>query len=165
MRPRLEPNFFGKLLYDLRGRATLNLGRPQEAMPFLSEALELSGGIQGTQVSLVQIGIRGDAAIGALLTNHSDDARKYLTWTGAGHLQSEEWTHGLGDPPVCSEAADIHPNDMAVIEFGQCYFDGEAKEAVAFALLAHLHLERMPGNVPTATGAQGPRVLGNLTPA
>ena len=110
-------NLYRAQIYDLRGRATLNLGRPQEAMPFLSEALELSGGIQGTQVSLVQIGIRGDAAIGALLTNHSDDARKYLTWTGAGHLQSEEWTHGLGDPPVCSEAADIHPNDMAVIEF------------------------------------------------
>jgi anhydro-N-acetylmuramic acid kinase len=45
------------------------------------------------------------------------------------------------------------------------FFDGEAKEAVAFALLAHLHLERQPGNVVGATGAAGPRVLGKLTPA
>ena len=44
-------------------------------------------------------------------------------------------------------------------------FDGEAKEAVAFALLAYLHLEPQPGNVPRATGARGPRILGKLTPA
>ncbi|MDB4889369.1 MAG: Anhydro-N-acetylmuramic acid kinase [Gemmatimonadetes bacterium] len=54
---------------------------------------------------------------------------------------------------------------LPVLTFDQRYFDGEAKEAVAFALLAHLHLERIPGNVPTATGARGPRVLGMLTPA
>ena len=54
---------------------------------------------------------------------------------------------------------------LPVVAFDACYFDGEAKEAVAFALLAHLHLEGMPGNVPTATGARGRRVLGMLTPA
>ena len=54
---------------------------------------------------------------------------------------------------------------LAVSTFDQHYFDGEAKEAVAFALLAHLHLEHRPGNVVGATGAKGPRVLGKLTPA
>jgi anhydro-N-acetylmuramic acid kinase len=49
--------------------------------------------------------------------------------------------------------------------FADVYFDGEAKEAVAFALLAALHIEGRPGNVPGATGASGPRVLGKLTPA
>jgi anhydro-N-acetylmuramic acid kinase len=49
--------------------------------------------------------------------------------------------------------------------FADVYFDGEAKEAVAFALLAALHIEGRPGNVPSATGASGPRVLGKLTPA
>jgi anhydro-N-acetylmuramic acid kinase len=48
--------------------------------------------------------------------------------------------------------------------FDERYFDGEAKEAVAFALLALLHLESRAGNVPTATGARGYRVLGALTP-
>ncbi len=47
---------------------------------------------------------------------------------------------------------------------GELFFDGEAKEAVAFALLAHLHLEGAAGNVPRATGARGSRVLGTLTP-
>ncbi|MDQ2667297.1 MAG: anhydro-N-acetylmuramic acid kinase [Gemmatimonadota bacterium] len=54
---------------------------------------------------------------------------------------------------------------LPVAPFDDRYFDGEAKEAVAFALLAHLHLERIPGNVITATGARGPRILGAFTPA
>ena len=54
---------------------------------------------------------------------------------------------------------------LAVVPFEERYFDGEAKEAVAFALLAHLHLEGRAGNVPTATGARGPRMLGSYTPA
>jgi len=49
--------------------------------------------------------------------------------------------------------------------FDDVYYDGEAKEAVAFALLGYLHLSRRPGNVTGATGALGPRVLGKLTPA
>jgi anhydro-N-acetylmuramic acid kinase len=51
-----------------------------------------------------------------------------------------------------------------VTQFSDDYFDGDAKEAVAFALLAHLHLRGEPANVPAATGARGPRVLGKLTP-
>jgi len=49
--------------------------------------------------------------------------------------------------------------------FDELYFDAEAKEAVAFALLGHLHLSQRPGNVARATGARGPRILGKLTPA
>ena len=52
-----------------------------------------------------------------------------------------------------------------VLDFDKTFFDGEAKEAVAFALLGYLHLEGRPGNVPTATGARGPRILGKRTPA
>jgi anhydro-N-acetylmuramic acid kinase len=54
---------------------------------------------------------------------------------------------------------------MAVRSFDEVFFDGEAKEAVAFALLAKLFIDGEPGNVPTATGARGPRILGKLSPA
>jgi anhydro-N-acetylmuramic acid kinase len=40
--------------------------------------------------------------------------------------------------------------------------DPDAKEAVAFAVLAHETLVGRPGNLPGATGAAGPRVLGKL---
>jgi anhydro-N-acetylmuramic acid kinase len=54
---------------------------------------------------------------------------------------------------------------IRVRHFDEVYFDGEAKEAVAFALLGYLHVTNRPGNVPTATGARGQRILGKLTPA
>jgi anhydro-N-acetylmuramic acid kinase len=54
---------------------------------------------------------------------------------------------------------------MAVRDFASLFFDAEAKEAVAFALLGYLHLTARIGNVPAATGAAGGRVLGKLTPA
>jgi anhydro-N-acetylmuramic acid kinase len=54
---------------------------------------------------------------------------------------------------------------VSVRHFDEVFFDGEAKEAVAFALLGYLHVTKRPGNVPSATGARGPRVLGKRTPA
>jgi anhydro-N-acetylmuramic acid kinase len=72
-----------------------------------------------------------------------------------------------------------HPGLMAALEkhlasqgrshrlrrFDDLFFPGDAKEAVAFALLGYLTLHGQPGNVPAATGARGPRVLGTVTPA
>ncbi len=39
----------------------------------------------------------------------------------------------------------------------------QAKEAVAFALLAWLTIHKLPGNVPSATGASHPAVLGKVS--
>ena len=52
-----------------------------------------------------------------------------------------------------------------VRRFDDLYFSGDAKEAVAFALLGYLTIHGQPGNLPAATGARGPRVLGAVTPA
>ncbi len=49
--------------------------------------------------------------------------------------------------------------------FDDLFFPGDAKEAVAFALLGYLTLHGQPGNLVAATGAAGPRVLGTVTPA
>ncbi len=63
------------------------------------------------------------------------------------------------------EVALAHENGPQVCIFDALYFDGEAKEAVAFALLGYLHISGRAGNVPSATGARGSRCLGSLTPA
>jgi len=47
-------------------------------------------------------------------------------------------------------------------EFG---VDPDAKEAVAFAILAHRTWRRQAGNLPSATGARHPVILGKITPA
>ncbi|MCS7224754.1 MAG: anhydro-N-acetylmuramic acid kinase [Armatimonadetes bacterium] len=39
----------------------------------------------------------------------------------------------------------------------------DAKEAIAFAILAHRFLMGLPGNIPSATGATYPTLLGSLT--
>ena len=59
-------------------------------------------------------------------------------------------------------AAELAPRPVR--RFDDVYFDGEAKEAVAFALLGWLHVRGRAGNVLGATGARGPRVLGKRTP-
>jgi anhydro-N-acetylmuramic acid kinase len=45
-------------------------------------------------------------------------------------------------------------------EFG---IDGDAKEAIAFAILAYETWNRRPSNLPSATGAARPVVLGKIS--
>ena len=64
--------------------------------------------------------------------------------------------------PVLIERLQALLAPRTVRRFDDVFFDGEAKEAVAFALLAKLALEGTPGNVASATGAKGPRILGKV---
>lgn len=54
---------------------------------------------------------------------------------------------------------------ITLSSFDDLFFSGDAKEAVAFALLGYLTIHGQPGNVPGATGATHSRVLGQVTPA
>jgi anhydro-N-acetylmuramic acid kinase len=86
------------------------------------------------------------------------------------------WTPA-GVEVVASGGGCHHPGLMASLErhlrhggnhplrrFDDLFFPGDAKEAVAFALLGYLTVHGQPGNVPAATGATGSRVLGTVTP-
>ncbi len=66
--------------------------------------------------------------------------------------------------PALTEALTRALSPRHVTSFSELYFDGEAKESVAFALLAYLHLTSHAGNLPRVTGARGPRILGKHTP-
>lgn len=72
---------------------------------------------------------------------------------------------GGAENPALAEALAAALAPVRVRRFADVYFDGEAKEAVAFALLGRLFLEGRAGNVVSVTGARGPRLLGSLTPA
>jgi anhydro-N-acetylmuramic acid kinase len=60
-------------------------------------------------------------------------------------------------------AARVQPR--AIVLFDQLFFEGEAKEAVAFAFIGMQTVAGKAGNLPGATGARGPRILGHITPA
>jgi anhydro-N-acetylmuramic acid kinase len=51
----------------------------------------------------------------------------------------------------------VHTSDVYGI-------DPDAKEAVAFAVLAHEFIQARPGNLPSATGARHPTLLGKSSP-
>jgi anhydro-N-acetylmuramic acid kinase len=57
---------------------------------------------------------------------------------------------------IAALGIELHFSD----EFG---IPAEAKEAVAFALLAHETWHRRPSNVPSATGAERPAILGKIS--
>jgi anhydro-N-acetylmuramic acid kinase len=83
-----------------------------------------------------------------------------------------------GTPEVVASGGGLHHPGLAgrlhtllegrgqqLRRFDDLFFTGDAKEAVAFALLGYLTVHGQPGNVPAATGAAGHRVLGQITPA
>jgi anhydro-N-acetylmuramic acid kinase len=67
--------------------------------------------------------------------------------------------------PALVEAIGARMAPVRVARFDDLFFDGEAKEAVAFALMGYLFVEGRSGNVPGATGARGRRLLGKWSPA
>ncbi|HJU67264.1 MAG TPA: anhydro-N-acetylmuramic acid kinase, partial [Gemmatimonadaceae bacterium] len=67
--------------------------------------------------------------------------------------------------PALVDAIGAHLAPVKVTRFDELFFDGEAKEAVAFALMGYLFVEGRSGNVPGATGARGRRLLGKWTPS
>ena len=56
--------------------------------------------------------------------------------------------------------ATLKPRVTTSAEFG---IDVDAKEAILFAVLAHQTYLELPGNLPSATGARKPVILGKIS--
>lgn len=84
----------------------------------------------------------------------SRKARHQLIVSGGG-AKNRTLTRLLRDQ-LAPMSIDLHFSD----EFG---LPAEAKEAVAFALLAYETWHRRPSNVPAATGAKRPAILGKIS--
>jgi anhydro-N-acetylmuramic acid kinase len=91
-------------------------------------------------------------------------AEAIARWTPAARDTEVIVTGGGARNPMLMEmlAAELAP--AAVRGDGSGALRPEAREAVAFALLAWAHVHGLPANLPEVTGAAGPRVLGSYTP-
>ncbi len=59
--------------------------------------------------------------------------------------------------------AGLEPLGISVSTIDEHGIPSQAKEAMAFALLAWLRWNSLPGNVPSATGAKREAILGRIT--
>lgn len=71
---------------------------------------------------------------------------------------------GVHNPELMARLAARLPG-VAVESSAAHGIDPDFVEAAGFAWLAHLALEGQPGNLPSVTGARGPRILGAIHPA
>jgi anhydro-N-acetylmuramic acid kinase len=91
------------------------------------------------------------AAIALAVRDHAPETEEIVTAGG-----------GVHNPVLMAQLAAFLPGRRVTTtaEFG---IDPDAKEAIAFAVLAERSWRRKPGNLPSATGARHPVILGKLT--
>ena len=70
---------------------------------------------------------------------------------------------GVRNPVMMRRIAELLPG-VDVLTTDRLGVPADVKEAVAFALIGWATAHGLPGNVPSCTGAAGPRVLGRITP-
>ncbi len=70
---------------------------------------------------------------------------------------------GTHNPQIMAHLAGFLPG-VAISTSTDHGIDADAKEAIAFAVLAHETWRRKPANLPSATGARRTVVLGSITP-
>jgi anhydro-N-acetylmuramic acid kinase len=69
---------------------------------------------------------------------------------------------GVHNPGIMGMLAAYLPG-VAISTSTDHGIDADAKEAIAFAVLAHQTWRRQPSNAPSATGARHPAILGDIT--
>src|SRR6266704_3149897 len=110
-------------------------------------------------------GSDNDAVATATALTVETIARGIERWTPARASDELVTSGGGARNPRLVELLTTRVAPRPVVPFEGLFFDGEAKEALVFAFLGFLTLLGAPGNLPAATGARGPRVLGHITPA
>ena len=131
-------------------------GRERFGLDYANRLIDLVTGGGGSD---------NDAVATATALTVESIARGIERWLPAGREDELVISGGGARNPVLVAQLAARVRPRPVLPFDQLFFDGEAKEALVFAFLGHLTLAGQAGNLPAATGARGPRVLGHVTPA
>lgn len=92
-------------------------------------------------------------SIARAISEHTRDAREVIVSGGGVHNRQ-----------IMRRLRELL-SDLAIDSSDAHGIDPDAKEAIAFAILAFEHVNGRPGNLPSATGAQRAVVLGKSSPA
>jgi anhydro-N-acetylmuramic acid kinase len=129
-------------------------GREMFGQPFIDELLRKHPHLRTD----------GDALLATLNTLTARTiADAVHRWVPAGATELVATGGGARNPVLMKQLRELLA-PMTVSTGDVLGVDPDAKEAVAFAVLAWAHMTGRPGNEPAATGARGPRILGSYTP-
>jgi len=126
-------------------------GREKFGAEYAERLHRVVSGADGVRTAL-ELTVR---SIAAFCLDHLPGASEVVVAGGGRH-----------HPVLMRELASrLSQHDVSLRRFDDLFFAGDAKEAVAFAMLGWLAVHGQPGNLPAVTGARGLRVLGSITPA
>ena len=120
--------------------------------PILSQAKRTIGSLNTYDVQSTLCELTVESVARACETQMANMAELFVCGGGAhnAHLMKRLGERLTPVPVASTSALGIDPNWV---------------EAAAFAWLAHRSLEAKPGNLPSVTGALGPRILGGIYPS
>lgn len=104
------------ILYGTRGSVLLNGGQASAARADLVKAVDLRGGL-GLKVDQGDIDLRATAALAMLVGGQTEDARKYLAYTGAGRGDAALPFPAEAILPDCGTLDHVSPTDSVVVRF------------------------------------------------
>jgi hypothetical protein len=91
----------------------LNRGQVKAGQAELEAALKLTGGMR-SQISQFDAGLRQDLAQAALLAKQTEDARRYMAYSGAGHAGSASFGSAARmDHPIAARKPAFRPMTWA----------------------------------------------------
>jgi anhydro-N-acetylmuramic acid kinase len=123
-------------------------GREQYGAPFVDALLQTGLPLEDLIATATAFTA---ASIAAGITRFAPGTQELIA-AGGGTHNSQLMAQLAAFLPACRVTT--------TAEFG---IDADAKEAIAFAILAHRTWHRRTGNLPSATGARHPVVLGKIT--
>jgi len=150
-RGRLNEKLLEDLLQDpyYRLRPPKSAGREQYGAEFV-DRMKRSGLPLEDLIATATVLTAATIAIG--IKRFGGGARKLIVSGGGAH-----------NPRIMAYLAGLLPG-LAIATSSDYGVDVDAKEAIAFAILAYETWRRRPSNLPSATGARKPVILGKITP-
>jgi anhydro-N-acetylmuramic acid kinase len=156
-RGQVSTGLLGELMHHpyFRRRPPKSTGREEFGAAYI-ETIDARAG---------ELGVGGDDLMATVtaLTAHSiaDACRRFIMPLGRANQLIA--TGGGARNPTLLRMIARELDGVEVTTASQIGIDGDALEAVAFAILAYQMIRGEPGNVPSVTGARSAAILGKLT--